>query len=145
MFTVLYKLLIIWIQQFFFCYLYVCKVGILLLFLLLLHEILIFWNFQLKVSLLCCPKWIGLEFPRKLQLPKMPGKFQHNWFWIDKFRNFMLTYILVSIFINTRFSLIYLSSFTDGMIGYSPLGEHVLFFNYWILIKQCRLASIVYK
>ena len=88
----------------FICSIYVCAVGILLLFSHLLHKILLFWIFHLEVSLLCRPKLIGLEFSSKLQLPKMPGKFQHDQFWVDKFGNFILTYIifLVFIFIITR-------------------------------------------
>ena len=34
---------------------------------------------------------LGSEFSSKLQLPKMPGKFQHDQFCVDKFDNFMLT------------------------------------------------------
>lgn len=90
----------------------------LLLFSGLLHKILLFRIFQLEVSLLCRPKLIWLEFSNNLQLPKMPGKFQHDQFLVDKFGNIMLTYIifLVFIFIITRFSLIYLPSFPDCMI-----------------------------
>ena len=80
---------------------------------------LLFWVFKFEVSLFCRPKLIWLEFSSKLQLPKMPGKFQHDQFWVGKFDNFMLTniIILVFIFIIIRFSLIYLPSFPDCMIG----------------------------
>ena len=116
----------------FICYLYVCAVSILLLFSHLLHKILLFWIFQLKVNLLCRPKLIELEFSSKLQLPKMPGKFQPDQFWVDKFGNFMLTYIIFLVFICiiTRLSLIYLPSFPDGMISrpgqsQGPLYKHL--------------------
>ena len=90
----------------------------LLLFSGLLNIILLFWFFQLEVSLLCRPKLIWLEFSNNLQLPKMPGKFQHYQFLVDKLGNIMLAYIIFSvvIFIITRFSLIYLPSFPDYMV-----------------------------
>ena len=71
-----------------------------------------------NIYILCRLKLIWLEFFNNLQLPKMPGKFQHDQFLVDKFGNIMLTYIMFLdfIFIITRFSLINLPSFPDCMI-----------------------------
>ena len=44
-----------------------------------------------EVSLLYTPKGFGVEFSSKLQLPKMPGKLQHDLFYVDKLGNFIVT------------------------------------------------------
>ena len=41
------------------------------------------------------PKWFGSEFPSKLQLPRMHGKFWHYQFCVDKLGNFMPTDLII--------------------------------------------------
>ena len=104
---------------------------------------ILFWIFQFDVSLLCRPKLIGLVFSSKLQLPKTPGKFQHDQFCVDNFGNFMLKYIifLVFIFIITRCSLIYLPSLPDWLkLLATMFGENVLCFLL-LIIDQAGYIS----
>ena len=57
-----------------------------------------------EVSLLCTPKGCGSDFSSKLQLPKMPGKLQHDQFWVDKLGNLIVT-DLFSFFMFSLFCL----------------------------------------
>ena len=53
------------------------------IFLLFIFFNLFLFACHFEVSLLCTPKWWGLDFSCKLQLPKMPGKLYN-----DKFNPF---------------------------------------------------------
>ena len=114
--------------QTFICYLYVCAVGILLLFSRLLHIILLFWIFQLEVSLLCRPKLIWLEFSNKLQLSR----------WLENSN--MISFGLTSLVTSCPHILyFFLLLFLSLLKPLTMFGENYLFFLF--IIDQAGYVS----